>query len=341
MARGLRAQALLALALGAAGNWHPAAAVEYRCRNGDSVRLIELSGPESTQGPACEVRYWRNADAPGTGQSLWRANRDTDFCAARARELIARLEAGGWTCNASAQPESAAPVLAAGSDPEPSPRTESRSAAAAPAQIGRAPEPEPAEATVPARSQSPAVAPTAPPPPPAQPRSHVIARSDPSGSDEPAAASAANANATLLDQIVEQTLHSAHELYGGQFQAEVAAFGDLDDDGLQDAVVLITHQADRDEYVQYLVAYLFNGETFQSVATRNVGGRFLDAARAHVQGIADGEILVELESLTGDAACCARRRTAFALQGGQLVEVDDPGAPGLERTSGAETPSPG
>jgi hypothetical protein len=341
MARGLRAQALLALALGAAGNWHPAAAVEYRCRNGDSVRLIELSGPESTQGAACEVRYWRNADAPGTGQSLWRANRDTDFCAARARELIARLEAGGWTCDASAQPEAAAPVLAAGSEPELAARTEPPSAAAAPAQIGRAPEPEPAEATLPSRSPSAAVAPTAPAPVRMQPRSHVVARSDPSGSDEPPAAATADANAILLDRIVEQTLHSAQELYGGQFQAELPAFGDLDEDGRQDAVVLITHQTDRDEYVQYLVAYLFNGEMFQSVATRNVGGRFLDAARAHVQGIADGQILVELESPAGGAACCARRRAAFALQGGQLVEVEDPGAPSLERTSGAETPSPG
>jgi len=93
--------------------------------------------------------------------------------------------------------------------------------------------------------------------------------------------------------------------------------------------------------VQYLVAYLFNGETFQSVATKNVGGRFLDALRAHLQGIADGKILVDLESLAGGASCCARRRTAFALQDGQLVELDDPGAAGLERTSGAEIPSPG
>jgi hypothetical protein len=71
MARGLRTQALLALALGAAGNWHPAGADEYRCWNGDLVRRIELSSADTTDGAACEVRYWRNAEAPGTGQSLW------------------------------------------------------------------------------------------------------------------------------------------------------------------------------------------------------------------------------------------------------------------------------
>jgi len=169
----------------------------------------------------------------------------------------------------------------------------------------------------------------------------MLARTQPWASDEPAAASPASAHAVLLDQVVEQTLRSVQELYGGHFQAELAAFGDLDADGLEDAAVLITYRAERDEYVQYLVAYLFNGQTFQSVATKNVGGRFLDALRADLQGIADGKILVELEALDGGAACCARRRTAFALDNGQLVEVGDPGAAGLERTSGAATPSPG
>jgi hypothetical protein len=141
--------------------------------------------------------------------------------------------------------------------------------------------------------------------------------------------------------VVEQTLRSVQELYGGQFQADLAAFGDLDGDGLKDAAVLVTYQADRQEYVQYLVAYLFNGETFQSVATKNVGGRFLDALRADLQGIVDRRILVELEALDGGANCCARHRTAFALDNGQLVEVADPDAAGLERTNRARRPAPG
>src|ERR671918_37038 len=252
MVRGLRTQALLALALGAAGNWHPAGAAEFRCWNGDLVRRIELSGPDTTEGAACEVRYWRNAEAPETGRSLWRANRDTDFCAARTRELIARLEAGGWTCSSSEQPASGASIQAAGADPESAPREEPRPAAAAPAQVTEAVGPEPPNAPRPAESPPLAAAPT-----------------EPSPSGEPVA-SPANPNTALLDQVVERTLHSVQELYGGQFQAELAAFGDLDGDGLEDAAVLITYQADREEYVQYLVAYLFNGETFRSVATRNV-----------------------------------------------------------------------
>jgi hypothetical protein len=339
MARALPTQAVLVLALWAAGNWQPAGAAEFRCSNGDLVRRIELRGPDGSPGVACEVRYWRNAKAPETGRTLWRASQDTDFCADRTRELIARLEAGGWTCSSSEQPTSAAPMRAAGADRELAPRAALQPAAAPPAQVERAPEPAPAKASQSAKPPSPAVSPAAPSPPRPEPPSPLVARLDPS--DEPTAAPSASSNAALLDQVVEQTLHSVQELYGGQFEAELAAFGDLDGDQLEDAAVLITYQPDRDEYVQYLVAYLFNGKTFQSVATRNVGGRFLDALRADLQGIADGKILVELEALDGGAACCATRRAAFALEDGQLVEVDDPGAASLERTSEAETPSPG
>ncbi len=132
-------------------------------------------------------------------------------------------------------------------------------------------------------------------------------------------------------------MRSVQELYGGQAEADIAAFGDLDRDGLEDAAVLVTYQAERKEHVQYLVAYLFNGETFRSVATRNVGGRFLDAMRADLRGIVDGRILVELEALDGGA----RHRTAFALEDGQLVQVAAPDAAGLERTNQTERPARG
>jgi hypothetical protein len=163
----------------------------------------------------------------------------------------------------------------------------------------------------------------------------VVARTTPAASAGAAATSSAHSSAARLNRVVEQTLRSVEELYGGQFQAELAAFGDLDGDRLDDAAVLITYQPDRTEYVQYLVAYLFNGETFQSVATKNVGGRFLDAVRAELQGIAHGRIVVELEALDGGATCCARRQTAFALDNGQLIEVADPDAPDPERTTEA------
>ncbi|MGH7129594.1 MAG: hypothetical protein ACREIV_13575, partial [Planctomycetaceae bacterium] len=157
-----------------------------------------------------------------------------------------------------------------------------------------------------------------------QPAPGATAKFEPAArAEESAAPAAENPRATILDQIVEQTLRSVQQMYGGDFRAEDAAFGDLDGDGRDDAAVLVTYQTDREEYVQYLVAYLFDGETFQSTATRNVGGRFLDAVRADVRGIVDRAIVVDLEALDETEACCEIRRAAFVLKEGQLVEVED------------------
>lgn len=316
MTRGLWTQALVVLAVGAVGNWYPARSAEFRCWNGSLERRIEVSGPDAAQGTVCEVRYWRDASAPGSGRVLWSAQQDTDYCAARARELVTRLEAGGWTCGSGEQPAAPQPTHTQSAMPPP--------VADAPAPVAPASEP----------AESAAVGPAQPPPPaPAQ------VEASPPG--ETLVPPSANPAAALLDQVVKETLHSVEQLYGGKFRAEHAAFGDLDGDGADDAAVLITYEAERNDYVQYLVAYLFNGETFQSAATKNVGGRFLDALRADLRGIADRRILLGLEALDGGAACCATRRTAFALERGQLVEVADPGAPDVERTSQAERSSPG
>jgi hypothetical protein len=383
---------LLALALGAAGAVLRSEAAEYRCSNGDLVRRVEVRATDPSQSGSCEVRYWRNAAATGAGQSLWRSDRNPDYCAARARELIARLQSGGWECALSepatrageagtpvaqeALPPAAMSVLLA---PEPQPGSRDRatamevpSPAAGPSASPVTPAAPPAplgERIAPSAPPSPAIAQAAPAEPPASPvigqteppappssgvaqtappaapavllPSPAIAQGAPPQSGQLPTATAEHPHAALLDQVVEQTLRSVQELYGGQVQADPAAFGDLDRDGLEDAAVLVTYQVDRKEQVQYLVAYLFDGETFRSVATKNVGGRFLDAVRADLQGIVDGQILVELEALDGNANCCARQRTAFALENGQLVQVVDPDAAGLEPTGQPERPAPG
>jgi hypothetical protein len=308
--------ALVALVV-ATGSPHPARAAEFRCSNGAQERRIELSGPDAARGTACAVRYWRDASAPDSGRVLWSAQQDAEFCATKARELVTRLEASGWTCGPGEQPAAPEPTHARATEVAPVAEAPAQAAPAAPPPDRSLPI-APAEPWPPAPAQAQAAAPRAPVVPP---------------SADPAA--------PLLDQVLRETLRSVEQLYGGEFQAEDTAFGDLDGDGVQDAVVLITYAAAQNDYVQYLVAYLFNGETFQSVATRNVGGRFLDAVHAALGGIADGRILVELEALDGNAVCCATRRTAFVLDGGQLVEMPDQGAPESERTGGAGSSSPG
>jgi hypothetical protein len=340
MTRELWAWPLMVLVVVVAGQLHPAHAAEFRCRNGGLERRIALISGDDTQGIACEVRYWRDATAPDSGQVLWHAQKDAVFCRTKALELLTRLEAGGWTCGSPEQPTSPAPTHAQVADPPPV--TEAPAQAAPAAVVTDEP-----SAVAPAESPSPAPAASA-----AGPEGLAAAQpaESPSPAPAPAAASVPDAPivplfahpaAPLLDQVLRETLRSVEQLYGGEFEAEHVAFGDLDGDGMQDAAVLITYEAERNDYVQYLVAYLFNGETFQSVATKNVGGRFLDAKRAALRGIADGKILVELESLGAGAACCAKRQIALVLDGGQLVEAAEPGTPDPERTSQAEPSSPG
>jgi hypothetical protein len=100
MIRDHRRRAALVLGLGVAGAWQTTSAAEFDCRHGDLRRRVEVNTGDAVQDAACEVRYWRNASAPGDGEVLWRANQDLDFCDAKARDLLERLERGGWTCTA-------------------------------------------------------------------------------------------------------------------------------------------------------------------------------------------------------------------------------------------------
>jgi hypothetical protein len=341
MTRELWAWALMVLVVVVAGQLHPAHAAEFRCRNGGLERRIALLSGDDTQGFACEVRYWRDATAPDSGKVLWHAQNDAVFCRTKALELLTRLEAGGWTCGSPEQPASPAPTHAQVTNAPPeAPVTEAPSQAAPAAVVtDEPPAVAPAEPSSPAGPAAGSDEPVAAEPAERAPPAPAPAAA--SVPDTPIVPPFAHPAAPLLDQVLRQTLRSVEQLYGGQFQAEHVAFGDLDGDGMQDAAVLIIYEAERNDYVQYLVAYLFNGETFQSVATKNVGGRFLDAMRAALRGIADGKILVELESLGAGAACCATRQIALVLDGGQLVEAAKPGTPDAERTSQAEPSSPG
>lgn len=310
-----RKHALLPLIAGVAAVWQSASASEFECRNGAQLRRVEVRSGPAVEDVACEVRYWRDATRQGSGDVLWRANQDANFCEDKAAELISRLEAGGWRCAAVDQPAPSAPVREA--------------EAAAPA--GSAPQPVP----VPPTTQAPSpIEPTAGP---------TEQAALPTPSEPPPGPAAAAARPAILDQVVAQTLRNVQQMYGGEFRAEGTAFGDLNGDGREDAAVLVTYQADRDDrddYIQYLVAYLFDGETYQSTDTENVGGRFLEALRADIRDIVDQTIIVDLQSLDADQDCCETRRAAFALRNGQLVEVEVAAGVG-ERRSNRSTPSEG
>jgi hypothetical protein len=133
MTRNFWISTLLAFALGVAGGTLPSEAAEFRCANGDLVRRIEVIGTDTPQDASCEVRYWRNAARADASQSLWRSDRDPEYCVARARELIARLESGGWRC---ASREAATPAA----EPAAGPLAEEPPLAHVPVKLAPAPE---------------------------------------------------------------------------------------------------------------------------------------------------------------------------------------------------------
>jgi hypothetical protein len=315
---------LFQLVVGLAAVVQSASASEFECRNGAQLRRVEVRAGGAVENLACEVRYWRDATRQGAGKVLWRASQDTDFCEAKAAGLIDRLEAGGWRCAAVDQPAPSAPWR------------EAETATPAPNAPPPAPEPQmpqgppPIEPGAGRTAEEPAPASTEqaalPTPEPSTPR--VPSPIEPAAGPTERAAlpapstsgSAEAAHPAILEQVVAETLRNVQQMYGGEFRAEGTVFGDLDGDGRDDAAVLVTYEAERDDYVQYVVAYLFDGETYQSTDTENVGGRFLDTLRAELREITDQTIVVELQSLDADHECCETRRAAFVLRNGELVE---------------------
>jgi hypothetical protein len=84
----------------------------YRCTYGDLTRRVEIVYETGVRVP-CEVHYYKDTEAPGDMQVLWRALNEEGYCEARSQEFIAKLEAMGWDCGASAagsMPEESEPA---------------------------------------------------------------------------------------------------------------------------------------------------------------------------------------------------------------------------------------
>jgi hypothetical protein len=401
-----RKRAALVLGLGVAGAWQTTSAAEFDCRHGDLMRRVEVNTGDAVQNAACEVRYWRNASAPGDGEVLWRANQDLDFCDAKARDLLARLEAGGWTCTASdapGDPEALPLTVEPAADSEAPPSLALTSDATQPAPAPGEPEPgTTARVESSAPIEPPAVTAAAriePAAPTAQAAPGATAGLEPANpAEEPAVSRGDNPHATVLDQVVQQTLRSVQQMYGGDFRAEDAAFGDLDGDGrssdpehpddpvasrgsesagptarpdqatlraalardiqrleeltagspgefatdtatlgdlngdgLEDAAVLLTHRTEDAEPTYYLLAYVFNGATFQPVARINLEAYYRNFTDVGIEDVAGGAVDILLQvPRADDPQCCpsGRRQATFGLRDGQLVllKESEPGA---------------
>jgi hypothetical protein len=80
----------------------------FTCRRGQEERRVELQSADAAERVPCQVLYWRDAARPGNGQAMWQADHDFGFCIERTRDLVQRLEEGGWSCEKTAPPSSAA-----------------------------------------------------------------------------------------------------------------------------------------------------------------------------------------------------------------------------------------
>jgi hypothetical protein len=339
MKSSLLARAALASALiGLAGS---TAASETRCvRGDDAIRRVEIAAQSPGQNVPCEVVYWKDTEQPGVRKVLWSAETDADFCARKAEELVATLESGGWSCTAGGEPQSAnrqAPPAAA-SPPQAAPSPLPQAAPSPSPQAAASPSPQAVASPPPQVAASPS--PQAAPSPPPQVAANPPAEPESSGSDEAAPAYRAalspqdgtaagqgadeGAAGTALDTIIEQNLVRLNDGVDGRFAAEIAGYGDLDGDGLEDGVVFFTYESERLGTARFVAVYLFDGETYALAATKPLAGSEDKVHSTELETIENGVISVRLNVLEpGDASCCPSglRRQALVLRSGQLLEA--------------------
>jgi hypothetical protein len=127
-----------------------------------------------------------------------------------------------------------------------------------------------------------------------------------------------------LDGIIEQNLARLNDGVEGEFAAEIAEYGDLNDDGLDDGLVFFTYESHRLGKARFVAAYLFDGDSYALAATKPLAGSDDSVQSAEVESIANGVISLRLNILEqGDAECCPSgvRREELVLRGGQLIEA--------------------
>jgi len=96
-------------------------AQSYQCSFGELQRRVEILYETGVTVP-CEVHYYKDTEAPGETQVLWRALNETGNCERKTEEFIAKLREMGWTCEqGSNDGQAAEPEQAGDSEPDTEP----------------------------------------------------------------------------------------------------------------------------------------------------------------------------------------------------------------------------
>lgn len=72
-------------------------AMSYECSYGDLKRRVIIYSEPGVSVP-CEVHYYKDTEAPGERDVLWRAVNEAGYCESRAAEFRVQLTEWGWTC---------------------------------------------------------------------------------------------------------------------------------------------------------------------------------------------------------------------------------------------------
>jgi len=312
------------LALGfATATANAAEKTEFTCRSGETVRRVIVEVGDLSTGLPCEVVYWKDSEAPGVRRVLWNARSDAQFCETKAAGLAKKLDDSGWDCDGGI--DKASLGQPASEPPQPlEPKTaESVPNATVPALDAATVAKDP-QATEP---QIAAAVPTSPAATSISPATSAPIESDaPAEIDNTATQTAALATAAAaaaneqLQSVINQNLESLNKSVDGDFQAEVGQFGDLNADGLDDAVVFFNYQSSTSDFTQFVAAYLFNGDSYHLAATKPVGGTERSVQKVEIENIVDGSILLKLQ--LNDASQTENRSAAMTLKDGQLVEIE-------------------
>lgn len=126
----------------------------------------------------------------------------------------------------------------------------------------------------------------------------------------------------LTDPALEAVVAADAERIGKWMEVdpaiEIAARGDLNDDGADDAVVFLTYQSDQAAYRQYLMGYLMAGDGYELASVKLLTGINPPPAQARVDQIDEGVIWLTLPDENGSTS----DQTGYRLNDQQLIEVE-------------------
>lgn len=105
---------------------------DYQCALDSMQRRVVIFYETGVTVP-CEVHYFKDTEAPGETQVLWRALNEAGYCERMADNFVGKLRELGWSCEQSSGTAAEAPATEA-EEPEAEPANDDDTEALIPAE---------------------------------------------------------------------------------------------------------------------------------------------------------------------------------------------------------------